>query len=375
MELVNYIATCQSGLEGVLEKELHDLGILETQTGNSMVSFHGDKEDLYKANMALRTALHILLPLKTFKAKDYDLLYFQARKINWHKLFGVDKTIRIDVKGRSRTLTHSQYVIHRVKDGILDTFRKFFEEQRPSVSKDDPDISIVVYLTDSDVTVYLDSSGQPLFKRGYRVEHGEAPIKEDLAAGIILLSDWDQTIDVLDPMCGAGTFLIEAYMIASKTMPNIERRFAFMNWFDYEENIYTTAKNDLLKKRIPVKTKFYGYEKDDKTYRIAQNIIRSLGFEKNIFIEKKDFLSDTKNFNNFLIVSNPPYGKRLDADEDLIAFYKEIGDFLKQKCKSSKASIFTANLEAAKFVGLRTSAKIKLYNGPLEGRLLKFEMY
>ncbi len=370
-----YIVICQPGLEEVLANELKKMNSCNPEIGNSMVSFEGTKKDLYRANLALRTALHILLPLKTFNAKDYNILYYQSRKINWHKLFDCSKNIRIDVKGRSKTFNHSQYTVHRVKDGILDTFRKFHDEKRPSVDKANPDISIVVYLNENNVTIYLDSSGIPLFKRGYRVEHGLAPIKEDLASGILLLSDWDKKNNVLDPMCGTGTLLIEAYMIANNIPPNLNRKFSFMNWFDYEENIYHEVKEELKTGIIQSNLQFYGYEIDYRTYSIAQSIIEKLGFQRHIFIEKKDFKKVEKNFNNFFIVSNPPYGERLSANDDLVRVYKEIGDFLKFKCKYSNASIFSANIEKSKFIGLKPNKKIKLFNGPLEGRLLKYEIY
>lgn len=371
----NFVITCQSGLEEVLSKELIALGLNQTEIGNQTVSFMGDKYLLYKANMALRSGLNILRLLKTFNASDYDILYYQARKINWHKLFGPDKTIRIDVKGYSANLSHSQYVLHRVKDGIMDTFRKFFDSNRPSISKENPDIHILVYLNGNSVSIYLDSSGLPLFKRGYRLKHNEAPIKEDLAAGIILQSEWDRKSPVLDPMAGSGTFLIEAFMIANNIPPNLERKFAFMNWDDYDEDSYNNAKNDLKKEIKKSDTKFFGYDIDSGSIKIANEIINKLGYQEYIRIEKRDFRSLDRNFNNYFIVTNPPYGERMGKEEDMSKLYSELGDFLKQKCKDSSASIFTANLIAAKFIGLRTSGKIKLYNGKLEGRHLKFKLF
>jgi putative N6-adenine-specific DNA methylase len=369
-----YVVTCQTGLEEILEKEIHDLGIERTTRGSSIVGFYGTAKDYYTVNMCVRTGLHVLKLLKSFRASDYDMLYYQARKINWHKLFDIGRSIRIDVKGKSRSLTNSQYVIHRIKDGIMDTFRKFFDSRRPDINKDDPDISIIAYLTDSEVKIYLDSSGQPLFKRGYRTEHGEAPIKEDLAAGIILLSGWDLKSDVLDPMCGAGTFLVEAYMIANNIPPNINRSFSFQNWFDYDENLFLATRESLKKRIVNSGVKFHGYEIDAKSFRISNEIMKKLKIEKSMDIKRGDFLKASGDFGGMFIVTNPPYDERLKMD-DIKKLYKDLGDFLKQKCKNSNASVFTANLEAAKFVGLRTSAKIKLYNGPLEARLLKFEIY
>ncbi|HOV13595.1 MAG TPA: THUMP domain-containing protein [Spirochaetota bacterium] len=371
----NFTITCQSGLEEVLSKELIELGLKQVEIGSQTVSFIGDEYLLYKTNMALRSGLNVLRLLKTFNASDYDILYFQAKKIHWHKLFTHDKTIRIDVKGYSPNLTHSQYILHRVKDGIMDTFRTFFDSQRPSISIDDPDIHILVYLNGNKVSIYLDSSGLPLFKRGYRVKHNEAPIKEDLAAGIILQSDWDRKQNVLDPMCGSGTFLIESFMIANNIPPNIDRKFAFMNWIDFDETVYKKAKEDLKKSIIKNTTLFQGYDVDNSSIKISNEIIKKLGYEEFIKVEKMDFRKVTKDFNNYFIVANPPYGERMGKEEDMKDLYIEIGDFLKQRCKNSIASIFTANLVAGKFIGLRTCGKIKLYNGKLEARHLKFKIF
>ncbi len=374
MEQINLItATCKKGLEEVLGLELKLLGADNIKSGTGFVSFDGNNELLYKANICLRTAIHILKPLKTFYSGDYDNLYYQVKKINWHKLFIYDKTLRIDATGRSSVFKNSQYTIHRIKDGILDTIRKFNNDKRPSINKEDPDIHITAHIEEKKVIIYMDSSGQSLFKRGYRIEHGIAPIKEDLAAGLILLSDWDKEKNVLDPMCGSATFLIEAYQIANNIPCNIKRKFSFMNWNDFDENLYNKIKEELKEKINYKKTDFFGFEKDKKTFNIANKIIKELGYN-NIFIENSDFLKTNKTFENYFIITNPPYGERI-KDNDLNTFYKQIGDFLKQKCKNSNASIFTANLIAGKFIGLKTSKKIIIYNGPLEGRLLKFNIY
>lgn len=374
MEQNNLItATCKKGLEEVLSFELKSLGAECIKTGTGYVSFYGDTALLYKSNICLRTAIHILKPLKTFYSGNYDNLYYQVKKINWHKLFNYDKTLRIDATGSSSVFKNSQYTIHRVKDGILDTIRKFNNDNRPSINKEDPQIHITAHIEEKKVIIYMDSSGKSLFKRGYRIEHGEAPIKEDLAAGLILLSDWDKEKNVLDPMCGSATFLIEAYQIANNIPCNINRKFSFMNWHDFDENLYNKIKEELKAKINYKKTNFFGFEKDKRTFIIANKIIKELGYN-NIFIENSDFLKTDKIFENQFIITNPPYGDRM-KNEDINDFYKQIGDFLKQKCKNSNASIFTANLTAGKFIGLRTSKKIIIYNGPLEGRLLKFNIY
>lgn len=373
-----YTAICQRGLENVLADELAALGANVTAVSRSTVFFTGDNYTLYKANMAVRSAVNILRPLKTIIAHDYDMLYYQAKKINWHKMFGIDKTIRIDVKGSSDELTHSQYVIHRIKDAILDTQRKFNDGQRPSVDKDNPDIHVIAYLTGRDVTLYLDSSGIPLFKRGYREDtHFAAPLKEELAAGLLELSGWDGKTNVLDICCGSATLLIEAALLATRTPPNLHRRFAFQNWTDFDETAYKRAKSDLQKQIIPSDIKLTGYEIDRLTAKKASEIIKSLKLDKMITIINDDFRHCQDNYENALIITNPPYGQRLESDDEetVFALYKDIGDFLKHHCTSSSAYIFTGNFEAMKHIGLRTSRRIEVWNGPIECRLLEIKCY
>ncbi len=369
------IATCQAGLETVLANEIKNLGIKTVEQGKRQVSFQASLRDIYLCNMALRTAINVLIPVKHFIAHDYDILYYKSRTVNWHELFDVNRSIRIDVKGQSEVLQNSEFTIHRVKDAIADTFKKFASGQRPSVNKNDPDIHVVVYLKKREVTLYLDSSGSPLFKRGYRQIHGVAPLKEDLAAGILMLSDWNGNSNLLDPMCGSGTFLFEAYMIATKTAPNLNRKFAFMNWKNFAETEYEKVKQKLTAQITPTETKIIGVEIDRPTYAKARKIIRNSFPKSGIKVINGDFRDITENYHDFFIISNPPYGERIKIKQDLIALYAELGDFLKQKCKGGKAAIFTANMEAGKRIGLKPSARIKLYNGPMEARLYKFDLY
>lgn len=369
-----YVAICQRGLQDVLSLELQNIGAEIEKIDVSTVHFSADTKGLYTANMLCCSAINILKPIKNFFAKDYDILYYQAKKINWHKLFHIDKKIRIDVKGSSRSLNHSQYVMHRVKDAILDTFRKFNEGKRPSVDKENHDIHIIVYLNENNVTIYLDSSGVPLFKRGYRDIHFEAPMKEDLAGGIILLSEWDKKTDILDPFCGSATILIEAYMIANNIPPNLNREFSFFHWFDFDKSTFELAKKELQSKINQTQVKFIGYEKDKNTFRKAMDIIKKLKLDDKIKIINEDFRQSKENFSNYKIITNPPYGERL-SQEDINVLYKDIGDFLKQKCKNSTANILTSNFEGAKHFGLRSSKRIELYNGALECRLIEFRMY
>lgn len=372
-----YVAICQVGLENVLADEIKALGAEVVSVQRSTVFFICDKITMYKANMSVRSAVSILKPLKKIIAHDYDNLYHQTRKINWHKMFGIDKNIRIDVKGSSHQLNHSQYVTHRIRDAIMDTFRKFNDGMRPSVDKDEPDIHIVVYLSESCVTLYLDSSGVPLFKRGYRVdEHFIAPLKEELAAGLVELTGWDKQSDVLDICCGSGTLLIEAAMIATNTPVNLNRNFAFQNWFDYNKDFFIQAYNELKQNITQSSVKLTGYEIDAGTAKKATAIVKKLGLDNMITIINDDFRNADTKYENRLIITNPPYGERLESDDEtkVFALYKDIGDFLKQKCTGSTAFVFTGNFEAMKHIGLRTN-RTEVYNGPIECRLLEIKCF
>jgi putative N6-adenine-specific DNA methylase len=369
-----YVSICQKGLEEVLSKEIANGGGDITGSQTSTVFFNADKKSLYRLNMSLRTALSILMPLKEFTANNYDELYFKTRKINWHKLFSPDKNIRIDVKGRSRSLNHSQFAMHRIKDAISDAFKKLANNVRPSVDKENPDIRIVAYLNENKTTIYLDSSGVPLFKRGYRLPGYDAPIKEDLASGIILLSGWDGSKNLLDPFCGSATFLIEAMMIANNIPPNLERNFSFFNWFDFDKEIYENEKALLKEKISPKQIKLQGYEIDKTAYMKTLTLLKKNPLFKDIRVFNEDFRKSREDFNDWFIITNPPYNERM-KEEDINGLYKDFGDFLKQKCKDSTAYVLTANLEAAKHFGLRSSKRTILYNGAMEARLIEFKMY
>lgn len=371
MNKMKFVATCSTGLEDVLAGEILKNKAEIEEKGKNTVSFYADLKTIYSLNMSSRVAVHILQYADSFFFRDTDELYKKIFKINWGEYFTVDKNIRISVKGSSKQINNTHFATLRVKDGIVDYFKEK-TGTRPSISKDEPDIQITVYVNENQAIVYLDSSGIPLFKRGYRSMKGDAPIKEDLAAGILLLSGYDGSRDFLDPMCGSGTFLFEAYMIAGNISPNLDRKFSFMNWCNYDKELHDKAREELKALEKRPEKEILGYEKDGRTAIIANNIKKDYFNDKRIRIMTGDFRKLEESFPDRHIVTNPPYGERVKTDNDITDFYKQIGDFLKQKCVNSEAYIFTANLPSAKFIGLRTSAKIPLYNGPLEARLLKY---
>ena len=362
------------GLEEILADELLKLGAKKINIGVRNVSFYGDKGFLYKANLSLRTAIRILKPIVVFDVNDDKELYSSFFNFNWEDYISVDNTFAIDSVLNSDFFTHSLYVSQKAKDGIVDRYRKLFKT-RPSVDSINPDLKINIHIRNKCCTVSLDSSGKPLNQRGYRSQTNIAPINEVLAAGIILLSEWDLESDFLDPMCGSGTLLIEAAMLATNYPPNIKRsNFSFKNWNDFDLDLFVTITKSVLSKIKPFNNKILGFDKSPSAIsKCNQNIINA-GLEDVISISKEDFFRSKKHNDNYLyIVFNPPYGERLRIDIEL--FYKKIGDTLKTNYTNSCTWFITSSIEALKYVGLRPSRKIKLFNGKLESRLAKYEIY
>ncbi len=365
------IVVCRGGLEQVVADELRALDITVTALRKRAVDIETNLAGIYRANMALRAALNVLLPVRSFNARNYDLLYYQSRKTNWHKLFPVNARLRIDVKGQSNNLTHAQFVIHRVKDGITDTFRKLRGGRRPSVEKRDPDVHIVVHLEPNRATLCIDTSGVPLFKRGYRVDHGEAPIKEDLAAGLIALSGWDRRSPLVDPMCGSGTLLFEAWMAAARIAPNLDRRFGFEMLLDYDPSLHAAEKRALGGRAgaPPAGVELLGLEIDEPTWRTATRIRDRHFRDAPIRIERADFRGFDPGAGFRFAVCNPPYGIRIGQEQEIGPLYRELGAFLRRHLPGGRAGIYTVNHDAAPEFGGSTGDSLPLLNGSLEGRL------
>jgi putative N6-adenine-specific DNA methylase len=362
------------GFESILADELLMLGAKKIEIGVRNVSFYGDIGFLYKANLSLRTAIRILKPIKTFQINDEKDLYSSVFNFNWEDYLSIDNSFSIESVLNTDFFSHSLFVSQRVKDGIVDRFRKLFGK-RPDVDLEDPDIKINIHISQNTLTISLDSSGKPLNQRGYRSQTNIAPINEVLAAGIVILSNWDCESDLLDPMCGSGTFLIEAAMYATNYPANIKRNsFLFQNWDDWDSDLFEMIKTSVLNKVKPFDYKIIGYDKaPSAVLKCKQNIINS-GFEDVIEVCENDFFNTKKTNDQFLhLLFNPPYGERLKIDIE--SFYKQIGDTLKSNYANSNAWFITSSLEALKHVGLRPSRKIKLYNGKLESRLAKYEIY
>lgn len=368
------VAKTLFGFEPLLAKELKDLGAMDIVPGHRMVSFKGDKGFMYKMNVALRTAIKILKPIYSFKVRNEQDLYDGIYKFDWSTLMTQEQTLAVDVTLSSQNFNHSHYLSMKAKDAIVDQFRNK-TGKRPSVDLESPDLRINIHILDEHCTVSLDSSGTSLHQRGYKTATNIAPINEVLAAGLLLFSGWEGQCDFLDPMCGSGTILVEAAMIACNIPANINRKeFAFEKWNDFEPELLDAVKASLMKKTRDFHFTIKGYDRAPSAVVKAKANVENAGLEDFIEIEMGDFFVTRKeNERHLHILFNPPYGERLDIDME--NFYKDIGDTLKQNYADTDAWFITSNLEALKYVGLKPSKKIVVMNSQLESRLVKYEIY
>ncbi|WP_033445045.1 THUMP domain-containing class I SAM-dependent RNA methyltransferase [Gillisia marina] len=368
------VAKTLFGFEPILAKELRNLGAMNIKEGVRNVQFTGDKGFMYKANLCLRTAIKILKPFKSFRINSEEDLYNEIKKIAWEDFMDVKDTLAIDATVHSEQFTHSKYIAQKTKDAVVDRFREKFGS-RPDVDLDFPTLRINIHIEHNYCNVSLDSSGQSLHKRGYKTATNIAPINEVLAAGMLLFSGWDGQSDFMDPMCGSGTILIEAAMIACNIPPNLNRKeFAFEKWKDWDVDLFEKIEESVLKKVRDFHFTITGYDKAPSAINKAIDNVENANLGEFIKVKKQNFFESAKTSERHLhMVFNPPYGERLDID--MPAFYKEIGDTLKQSYPDTAAWFITSNLEAIKHVGLRPSRKIKLFNGALESKLLKYDIY
>ncbi len=368
-------ATTLKGLEGVLSEELKKLGAQDIKEGIRSVTFRGDQGFLYKANIALRTAIRILKPIRTCKVYDEEDLYEAIQKIKWEKYLDVEGTFAIGAVVNSKNFTsNSHYIALKSKDAVADYFRHKYSK-RPNVDLDYPDVKIHVHIQKDWCTISLDSSGDSLHKRGYRSATNIAPINEVLAAGLVLLSGYSGDENFIDPMCGSGTILIEACMIACKIPANINRKqFAFERWKNYDEDLYFTIQDALLKKITNSHFKIMGFDKAPSAVSKAQQNVINANLDEFIGVHHVNFFNSTKEvFGNTTILFNPPYGERLNIDVN--EFYTKIGDTLKNNYPNSTAWMITSDMQALKHVGLRTSKRIELKNADLDCKFVKYELY
>jgi putative N6-adenine-specific DNA methylase len=368
------IAKTMFGLEEVLATELRKLGASKVEIGTRNVSFEGDKGFMYKANLCCRTAIKVLKPVTSFNVFTEADIYKKVYAFPWENYMDVDGSLAVDATVFSEKFTHSQYIALKTKDAIVDRFRDK-EGRRPDVDLDHPTLRVNIHIDRNICTLSLDSSGQSLHKRGYKVANTMAPINEVLAAGMIMLAGWNGQCDLLDPMCGSGTILTEAAMIACNIPPNLNRdEFSFENWPDFDVDLFELIENAALKKIRESNYSIQGFDMEADVVDKAKENIESANLKEFIKVHHQDFFGSKKETERPLfIIFNPPYDERIQIDAEKL--YASIGTTLKHQYPGTQAWMITSNMEALKHVGLRPSKRIKLYNGKLEAKFVRYDMY
>ncbi len=368
-----FIAKTLQGLEEILAKELTDIGAKDVEVQRRMVKFSGDTETLYRANFQTRTATRILKPIYQFKARNEEELYGLAKKFDWTTVMDLSHKFAVDSTVNSEVFTHSHFVALKLKDAVADFFREKFG-RRPFVDPKNPQIQLHIHISDQDCTVLLDSSGDSLHKRGYRLNQDVAPINEVLAAGMIMLSGWDGTTPFIDPMCGSGTILIEAALIARGIAPGIFRKhFGFENWLDFDKEAFEKVFNDESYEKDITPT-IIGTDISARSIDIASSNFRNAGIQKFIEIKKQSIFDYFPPEGQGIVITNPPYGERLKKDQ-LDVFYKQLGDCFKQRYKGYDVWMISGNMDALKSFGLHPSKTTTLFNGPIECKYQCFSIY
>ena len=374
MKEENYsmVATTMMGLEDILAEELRLLGAQHINVLNRAVEFVGDVGFMYKANLNLRTAIRILKPIFSFKARNEKELYRKIYEYDWEQHFDVDGTFAIQSSGFSEVFSHSKYTALKTKDAIADSFRDK-HGKRPNVDVEAPDVQINVHVRDNSFVISLDSSGYSLHKRGYKVASVDAPINEVLAAALILLSDWNQISNFYDPMCGSATILLEASLIANNIPANIFRkRFGFSGWKDFDPELWNKIRDISLEKEKEYYGIISGADNFQKSLRAGRANINNALMRDDIEIKMQDFF-DTKVAPGTHVVFNPPYGERMSIG--INEFYQKIGDTLKHNYQGCTVWLISSDIENLKMIGLKPSRKIKVFNGKLECRFVRFDIY
>ena len=361
------------GLEEVLGDELKELGYLNYTLLNRAVQVKGSWKDVYYLNLHLRCAISVLVQVKRFKIRTEKDLYNKAMQIDWTNYFDVDKTFAVKGAVFSDLFKHTQYPFFLIKDAIVDKFRNVYN-RRPSVNVKSPQVLFDVYINNNEVVVSLNTSGAPLFQRGYRDQIGEAPLNEVVAAGLIRMSGWDKKSPLIDVFCGSGTILIEAALIASGVPAVIERNhFAFKNLINYDNELWTDIQDKSIKYVKELPCKISGSDIDSQMVLKARRNLGKLSVGRFVDISLCSFDEVTKNTNVGTLISNPPYGKIMGDDIKLM--YSQLGDWMKKEMEGFNCWILSSNLEAYKDLGLRPNKKIKVFNGDLECSFRNYSIY
>ncbi len=371
-----FFAAAAKGVEPVLAGELRALGVRDIVEETGGIRFSGELEAAYKANLWLRTANRVLMTLREFNCPSEQALYDGVRKIDWRRHLTSKMTLAVDANVRSSTMKHSKYAALKTKDAIVDQLREK-TGSRPSVDPENPDLRINVHIDRNYCTLSLDTSGESLHKRGYRTAGLEAPLKQTLAAALVGFTEWDMKSPFIDPMCGSGTIVIEAALKAANIAPGLIRKtFGFQNWLNFDKNSWDRLVNEAEALRKPKpQASIRGYDSSGRAIGAAMENARAAMVGPFVPFIRKDINDLEPPPGPGVIIVNPPYGERLGQKEELESLYKTIGDVFKQKCKGYTGFVFTGNPDLAKHIGLKASRRIVLYNGPIESRLLKYELY
>ena len=372
----DYFASCPRGLEKILSDELKKIKAVSMIEVDGGVSFSGSLETMYRANLESRIATRILFRLKKGEYESEEDLYNSALSIKWTSLFDVSKSIKLSTTGVKCPLKSIDFMTLRIKDAVCDQFRKEVDS-RPDVDIREPNVRIHLYLEKNEYQLYLDTSGKPLYQRGFRKSSVVAPLRENLAAGIIGLSGWTPGNVLLDPMCGSGTFLIEAAMIAQNQIPGLKRSFGFEHWKNFDSNLFSKLKTEYKAKVKPISfAKIYGSDIDLRSIRVAKTNLEEAGLAEVVQLSCKNFteieppLSESEN----ILITNPPYGERIGEDIELNSTYPIWATILKQKFAGWRTYFLTNDLRMPKLMRLAPSKKTPLYNGALDCRLFEIMM-
>ncbi len=372
---MNCFAAVPRGSEEIAALELEAIGITGSKPGKGGVAFVADRSGLYSANLWLRTASRVLVQLAVFPCNGPDQLYAGVFAIAWAELITPVMTLAVDCSLRDSALTHSGFVALKTKDAVVDRIREACGS-RPNVDTDSPDVRINVHLHKNVCTISLDSSGYSLDRRGYRIERNEAPLRETLAAAVVALTGWDGSVPLVDPMCGSGTIPAEAALMAARMPPGLQRSFGFQRWLDFDSQLW----EQLIKKaedgirKIPVGL-ITGYDQDSRALLLAARNVAKAGLEGQIHFFHAALQDFQPQGDKGVLIINPPYGMRMGEEDDLRELYCQIGDIMKKRCRGWTGYVLTGNLELAKYIGLKASRRYVLFNGPIECRLLKYELY
>lgn len=372
-----FIAQTSMGLEDVLVNELKDLGLKSPTKNRGFINFEGTWEDCYRINLASRIATRVLYHIQTLVARNPEELYFKVQEHDYTQYIDPNGTFAVETHGKSHFFTDSRFVSLKVKDAIADQFRNKFEI-RPNVEKINPDMKIHIRMRETDFEISLDTSGEGLFKRGYRVETVEAPMKEHLAAGLLKMAGWEKGISIVDPMCGSGTILIEAALAQLNIVPGSSRvRFGFEKLKIFEKETFKNLLEFYLEREVLPETagiKFYGYDIEKKCIHAAKTNSYKAGVSDLIEFKKLSIQELNPPCDSGMLILNPPYGERLSDDENLKDIYRDLGYVLKNRFKGWTCWVLSGHKELATFIGLKASQKVPVWNGPIECRFLKYEV-